>query len=501
MPDQTYLVLFAAMAVLWLLITPLFLFARRFRVYRPVFATYPAVSRAWWSLLLLLVAIPCMLLLTSVALPTWALWLLGIWTALQALCIPGVLLIRSEIAQAKRGQRPRRPIAPRELFISYNRETAEHARTLWQRLGALGIPVWFGERELLVEGRSELNEKKEKERVGEEEPTQNREDASKKEKTGTLATILRHGLLSSRYCITLVSPRALTSEWVAGFEWPHFEEQEQREGKLLVLPVLVGSDPDQLKAELPAFLQKGRPDLRWEHEHQVDSVLEKILEAVGLGDRFQPQDPPRYAGPKQTHSFDVTTTRAGGSVRIMDVSLDLGPHWQAGTRTQSDMPMALENQRTGMHLNLIVGPMQPQAVAALDEHTPKDVEDQNVHAGRMFLMARFLSFGVRGRKLLASHLINLPWTGGPPPKFKDDRGALVEVKNRQQLAFSYRSFGAYHRKYSVLIRPGPIKDRKHFEFVFTAYMVPGEGVTWRRFLEAIPEVDDIVRSLKVEQRS
>ncbi len=99
------------MAVLWLLLTPLFLFARRFRVYRPVFAIYPAVSRAWWSLLVLLVAVPRLVLFASVTLPTWALWLLGIWAALQALCIPGVLLIRSGLTQAKRGPKPRWPMA------------------------------------------------------------------------------------------------------------------------------------------------------------------------------------------------------------------------------------------------------------------------------------------------------------------------------------------------------------------------------------------------------
>jgi len=336
------------------------------------------------------------------------------------------------------------------------------------------VPVWFGERELLVEGRANLG------------------------KGDTLKVILNYGLLGAERCVTLVSPRALTSDWVAGFEWKHFERREADAQRPLMFPILTGTETAILLDALPHFLRAGdRSVFDWPDPRYSDDVLQALMDTLGFDERFVPQKPPRVPAGSVTRRAMVETPE-----RVLKVSIEIGEAW---TQLSSMIPgtlMKFEHEDSGMILNLVVGPMPPDAVADMDEHNPEDVEIENIYADGVFRTLRFMSLGVNTRQLLASHLINLPWTGGPPPLVERRNGEKVEwapAETRQHMAFSYRSFGRFHRKYAILVRPGPIEDRKHFEFVFTTFLDKGPHGTWEAFLERVGEVDDIVRSLRVVQ--
>jgi len=378
-------------------------------------------------------------------LPAWVGWAVGCWLFLSAAILTAGLKFVDEILGITMDSSVLQHRQTKEIFISYNRETADFARALWERLETLGIPTWFGESQILVAGRKELANE------------------------NILRMILAHGISRSRNCVFLLSPKALQSEWVMDVEtWLFRRKERQNEGKC-IYPVAVGTTPT---AELPGFLQ-GREVVRWRDPRRPDDILPALLGMMGLQERYQPPRVPRRPGVVRRQKATITTER-----RRLTYSVEFGPDWRQLEASAPGLALNVQNERTGVMLNMLVGAMSEGAVDRAIETIPEIVERQNL---------QFERFAISVGEILASHLLNVEQFAGRGTGQQEE-----PALSRPHFAVSYRRGSVLFRKYILLVRPWD--DNRYFDFVYTA----GYKGEYKAFLERIGEVDDLIRSFRLE---
>ncbi|NQT91143.1 MAG: toll/interleukin-1 receptor domain-containing protein [Lentisphaerae bacterium] len=350
--------------------------------------------------------------------------------------------------------------AEKVVFISYNRQTAEYARVLWQRLKTLGVPTWFGESVILTFGRKELKNE------------------------NILRMILAHGISVSKHCILLVSPTSLTSEWVMDVETWLFKRKERQEGRICVHPVVVGNWKE--RPVLPPFL-KDRKVHEWRDHLDCEEVVCSLLTTLDLKDQYRP--PTVSCSRMMDRTY--TVYRLNGDNRSITLSFIALDDWKK--TAQERTPGGLHGRRfsrvtkgitvahiahSGLNLDLHLYSEMHETIeedmAVLE--LPDIVEKQN---------DTFSRFGIAQSNIIASHLFNI------------DSGLDIEAQGNNQFtrrphfAVTYRHGGLFYRKYILIV--GPWSDGVCWEFEFTTW---GNGPI-EHFFERVVVVDEMVSSFRI----
>lgn len=358
-----------------------------------------------------------------------------------------------------------------EFFISYSRHNSEFAREIAEKFYLYGIPVWFAEKEILIEGRKRLAD----EQILKEE--------------------LNEAAAQSKRCLFLISKESEESKWVKDIEIPPFIKRENIEQTQIIFPVWIGPKDITLGKEAQKKLIS-KDMLLCESLDDISTVIKQIILKAGLNLEMQGEQIPQVSSYKLPSYFEVTTEH-----RKFVIYLEIGNEWIRQNVIGKGMIFNLNNSDTDVTLNLIIGSMPDEFVI---KRSAEDVEERNYFAesflkGKIDFLKNFTDmkhipdFLDRIKNIDIKTIFKtksmIQVTGA-----KEVLGShLINVDGAPHFAYSYRMRPLLGpkmvcRKYSIILKPPGSK--RFFEFVFTA----GYKGTYKQFLKRIRRVEDIVHS-------